>query len=416
MASVIAITSGKGGVGKSSVTVNLGLALASRDAKVCLFDADTGLANVNILLNINPAHTLEHLLKQEKTLDEIIVEGPQGIHVLPAASGIQTCTNLKPPELKLLIDSLATLENSYDYILVDTAAGIDNNVLDFVSAAQYRIVVVTPEPTSLTDAFALLRLLVKRGTNKAVLILVNNVASYEIGHRIFKRFQAVVKRYINIQMSYLGYIATDRAMADAVARQTPVVVLHPDCPASCCFSALADLIRRHLVNEQNLPYFSHFWKQKALSDEADKNQNTLLPPAKKALLEFYGQFTDEAYTESDMKELILSLESVFEKRYGHPVKDISHIMAVLLVDARGSDTKIKQMYHALAKTYERQFGRAIENPSARVLEQVAGNTVSQQDFDDLLQNLSAVYRQRFGSGFWGDSRNLLETIRVLLNK
>lgn len=416
MASVIAITSGKGGVGKSSVTVNLGLALAGRDAKVCLFDADTGLANVNILLNINPAYTLEHLLKKEKNLDDILIEGPQGIHVLPAASGIQMCTNLKSAELKVLTDSLATLENSYDYILVDTAAGIDNNVLDFVSAAQYRIVVVTPEPTSLTDAFALLRLLVKRGKNKAVLILVNNVASYEIGHRIFKRFQSVVKRYTNIQMSYLGYVAADRAMTDAVARQTPVVMLHPDCPASCCFSALADLIRRHLVNEQNLPYFSHYWKQRASLNTIDENHNAALPPAKKALLELYSQLTNEAYTESDMKELILNLESVYEKRYGHPVKDFSHIMAMLLVDARGSDTKIKQMYQALAKTYERQFGHAIENLSDQVLEQVSETTFSQQEFDEMLQNLSAVYRQRFGDGFWGDSRKLLENIRLLIEK
>ena len=154
MAAVIAFTSGKGGVGKTNISTNIGLSLRARNSKVCLFDADTGLANINILMGVSPRYTIEHVLNGLMTIDEIIVEHPSGISIVPAASGIKQCTNLNKQKIALLTSSLEHLEKKFDYILIDTAAGIDRNVLDFVESAQYRVIVITSEPTSLTDAFA----------------------------------------------------------------------------------------------------------------------------------------------------------------------------------------------------------------------------------------------------------------------
>jgi MinD-like ATPase involved in chromosome partitioning or flagellar assembly len=156
---VIAISSGKGGVGKSSIAVNLGISLAKTGARVCIFDADTGLANVNILLGLTPQYSLEHVLFGAKAIEEVMMEGPHGLKIVPGANGISECVNLHPRQQLRLTGELARIEEDFDYILVDTAAGISDTTLDFISASQHALVVLTPEPTSLTDALSLIKLL-----------------------------------------------------------------------------------------------------------------------------------------------------------------------------------------------------------------------------------------------------------------
>lgn len=286
MATVIAFTSGKGGVGKTNIATNLSLSLAARQEKVCLFDADTGLANVNILMGIAPRYTIEHVLDGSKTIDEIIIDHPSGISLVPAASGIKQCTNLDQTQLSLLTSALESLENKFDYLLIDTAAGIDTNVLDFVASAQYRVLVITPDPTSLTDSFALLKMLIIRGKKQSIFIIVNKVENYKASQFIFKRFQQAVKTHLKINVYFLGYLAIDNHLNSAVSQQVPVVLSFPNSSISCGFASLADIIKRQFKNNENRPYFSQYWANNfpapspAIAPAKSKNKQISLKPKK----------------------------------------------------------------------------------------------------------------------------------------
>ncbi len=159
----LALTSGKGGVGKSNIAVNLAITLALRGEKVCILDAATGLANINILLGVAPQYTLEHLLNGEKTLAEILVKGPAGIHIIPGASGVEQCVDMAAEESLRVLKALSSLEKNYDYVITDTASGLQKTGMHMIAAAELACVVVTPDPASLTDAFSLIKLLIRRG-------------------------------------------------------------------------------------------------------------------------------------------------------------------------------------------------------------------------------------------------------------
>src|SRR3990167_7797161 len=165
---VVAITGGKGGVGKTCVAVNLAIALSRMRHKVCLFDADTGLANINIMLGLYPAYTLEHLLTGEKSIQDIVLQGPEGLQVVPGASGFTDCLDLDASQQQRMLSSIRSLEPHCDYMLIDTAAVVSPTVLHFIAAAQVAVVVITPEPTSMTDAFSLLKVLKRRGYRRKV--------------------------------------------------------------------------------------------------------------------------------------------------------------------------------------------------------------------------------------------------------
>jgi flagellar biosynthesis protein FlhG len=259
----IALTSGKGGVGKSNIAVNLAITLAKRGAKVCILDADTGLANINILLGVTPQYTLEHLLNGEKSLAEILVKGPAGIHVIPGASGVADCVELAPEQQALLMSGLDVLEPHYDYLMIDTGAGISPTVLHFVAAAQMPIVVITPEPTSLTDAFSLLKVLRRSNFKRPVQVLVNMAPSINKGHDIFKRFQAAVDKYIGLRVRFLGSILPHQVIATSVARQTPVALGSPSTPACLDFNLLADNIdKTYKAGLIKSFCFSRYWQQR----------------------------------------------------------------------------------------------------------------------------------------------------------
>ncbi|SHE21927.1 MinD/ParA family protein [methanotrophic endosymbiont of Bathymodiolus puteoserpentis (Logatchev)] len=319
MAVVIAFTSGKGGVGKTNITTNLGLSLVARQERVCLFDADTGLANVNILMAVSPRYTIEHVLNGTKTIDEIIIELPNGISLVPAASGIKQCTNLNEKQLLCLITALQTLEKKFDYLLIDTAAGIDTNVLDFVASAQYRVLVITPEPTSLTDSFALLKMLVIRGKKQSMFVLVNKAENYKKSQLIFRRFQQAVKTYLKIDVAFLGYLAVDTQLDKAISQQIPVVLSYPNSTISCGFASLADIIKRQFRNSENLPYFSQYWAAntnqlqplKPKSPVKIKNKPITVKAKKVGLSDIYTLLNEQALPEQELKELVVTLEQQF---------------------------------------------------------------------------------------------------------
>lgn len=308
MARVIAVTSGKGGVGKTQIAANLAIALARRGAKVCVFDADAGLANINILLGLSAEHTLEHLLRGEKTVDEILLKAPGGVAVVPAASGIAECADLEEAAIERLLEAIAALESRYDYLILDTAAGIGRAVIRFVRSAQYPLLVISPEPTSLTDAFAMLRVLHRAGHERPVHVLVNQVRDFDASQEVYARFRDAVVKYIGITVPYLGFIPQDPAVPDALLRQRPVVLMHPNSPASRCFDILARVVRARLTEEAAMPAFSDFWRQ-AAAENPGADARTLLDRFSTLILE-------EEPGEAEMRALYAALRDAHMQRFG----------------------------------------------------------------------------------------------------
>ncbi|OFE12413.1 hypothetical protein PHACT_04075 [Pseudohongiella acticola] len=257
---VIAITSGKGGVGKSSISVNLGIALSRMGRKVCLLDADTGLANINILLGLTPKLSLEHVLFGHKPITEVMLDGPHGLKVIPGANGIVECVKLQPRQHMHLTRQLADIEGEYDYLLVDTAAGIGDDTMDFVRAAQQTIIVVTTEPTSLTDAFSMIKLLRRRGKKSHYHVVVNMCSSTKQAREVFHRFSGAVEKYIGVKLNYLGYILQDESLRAAVTMQSPVALFPESDPSCKNFFRLGQTLEDTLSDLAPRASFSAYWQ------------------------------------------------------------------------------------------------------------------------------------------------------------
>ena len=260
---VLSVTSGKGGVGKTCVSVNIAYWLSKLGAKVLLLDADLGLANVDVILGLRPAYTLEHVLSGEKSLLEIMMEGPGGVKVLPAGSGVARLVELGEEDRMQVFQEFDSLAEPFDYLIVDTGAGISRNVLYFNSAVQDVIVVATPEPTSLTDAYALMKVLSEKGRGYRFRVLANMVADEREAKSIFARLSAVADKFLNISLSYLGHVVSDPNMALAVRRQQAASVLFPKTPAARCMRALSD--RLHSLPPDLFPagHMQFFWRKLA---------------------------------------------------------------------------------------------------------------------------------------------------------
>lgn len=236
---VISVTSGKGGVGKSNVVSNLAIAMSMQGKKVLVIDADLGLGNLDVLLGLSPAYNLNHVLNGEKSLSEILIDGPAGIKIIPAGSGVQEFTSLGQHEKMLLLDELDMLEEQFDIMIVDTEAGISENVTYFTVAAQEIIVVVTPEPTSITDVYALIKLLATRYSEHHFKVLVNMAKDSEDALEVFRKLANVAGRFLDISLDYLGCVVKDEKVIEAVKRQKAVSELFPESEAATCFTTLA---------------------------------------------------------------------------------------------------------------------------------------------------------------------------------
>jgi len=259
-AQILAIASGKGGVGKTSLAVNTGIMLSKMGYRVCLFDADTNLANINIMLKVMPEYTLEHVLRGEKSIRDIVIN-KSGISLVPGASGITDFINLELKEQHRLIQAVSVLEREYDYLLVDTSAGIHDNVLSFIELAHQSVLVITPEPTSLTDAFSLIRVLHKKGYKKRFNVVVNSTTSELAARKIYKRFSMAVAKYIGCKVAYLGFIIKDEQLAEAICLQSPVVISQPSALSSRCFSRISQTISKMTKQKSGGKGLSLFWKK-----------------------------------------------------------------------------------------------------------------------------------------------------------
>jgi len=237
---VIAIASGKGGVGKTNLTANLAVALASRGLRVCVLDADLGLANLDVLYGLSPERSLRDVVRGECRLSDVLVEGPEGVRVIPAASGFEELTRLGADEQLRLLSEVDALEDDVDVLLVDTAAGISSNVLYFTAAAADALIVITPEPTSLTDAYALVKVLATRYGRREFLVAVNMAAGAVDAEAAFARLARVAERFLRVRVEYQGYVPYDDAVPRAVREQLPVLLAAPGAPASRALVQLAE--------------------------------------------------------------------------------------------------------------------------------------------------------------------------------
>lgn len=255
----IAITGGKGGVGKSNVAVNLALELATAGWRVSLLDADLALANADVLLGVNPQYHLGHVLAGERTLDEVIIE-TNGVRLIPGGSGVEELASLSAAQQQRLVAELTAMEADSDFMIIDTAAGIGPNVMSVLRAASEVIIVTTPDPTAVVDAYATIKVLHRHSPTKTVWIIVNNVVGIGDAAQIFGQIHAAAKRFLQHPLEHLGTIPRDAELGEAVRRQLPVVEFAPQAPASRSFRLIAkqlDQLHRSSINPASAP--QSFW-------------------------------------------------------------------------------------------------------------------------------------------------------------
>lgn len=255
---VIAVTSGKGGVGKTNLSVNLGMALCEMGKRVALLDADMGLANVDVLLGMYPQFNLSHVLNGEKTLDEIILHGPSGLLVIPASSGLQRMSDLSNIEQAAIVHAFSEINHDLDVMIVDTAAGISPSVVNFARACQEIIIVVCDEPTSLTDAYAFIKLLNRDYGLNRFHVLTNMVQTVQHGQLLFQKLTRVTDRYLDVSLDFVGAIPFDEYLRKAVQKQNPVIASYPRSKASLAIKAAAQQINRWPIKNQAGGYLEFF--------------------------------------------------------------------------------------------------------------------------------------------------------------
>lgn len=261
---VIAVTSGKGGAGKTTLSLNLAMALASSGFRTCLFDADLGLANVSVLLGLSAPQTLEDVICGQSVLEDVVLRDVHGFDIIPGASGVQQLADLPPERVTTLVRSFSLLE-AYDVVLMDTSAGVAKSVIAFCLCAPELLLVVNPEPASLTDAYAVLKILRLNGFQGKVRVVVSRCKNVAEAKAFFGKFQETVLHYLNMRPRLLGVVVQDRKVQDAIRKREPVLFRHPGSNASRCIRHIAkSLVDRHpdTTQPRNRSSFWERWLQR----------------------------------------------------------------------------------------------------------------------------------------------------------
>ncbi|MEO1962723.1 MAG: P-loop NTPase [Cycloclasticus sp.] len=392
-----------------------------------------------------------------------MIDGPRGLKVVPGATGIAEYAHLSGEQKTILLAALDKLQQSFDYLIIDTAAGIGDDVLDFIKASQFSIIIITPEPTSLADSFSLLKVLKRSNYDRTSYVLVNMAMNYENSQSIYKRFESAVKKYIHVDIAYLGYIQVDETMISSVSLQCPAVLLSPESIASECFKKLAHGLEKH-IESTPVDSFSDFWRQQddvqesvpsetpttafisgtktpikttpavptplnfkqaadfclnALSeDNLDAEEvnaffdsvNEHQPKKEKAVEptdeikpssvgDFYHYLEKNAFPKEEIWEVVSTLEHVYFDKYGESLSSLDAVSLKLFAQFSGSEEELRQVYNQLSARYQRQFDKPLHN----VIEQT--QALSQSDdfsvtvFDDVLKTLLSVYKQRFNEHY-----------------
>lgn len=256
LARVITVTSGKGGVGKSNVSLNLAIQLSRLHKRVVVLDADFGLANVEVMLGIRPQYNLADMMFRGKDLKDIISPGPENIGFISGGSGLRELTNLDKDQIQSLVRMMYELDNLADVVVIDTGAGISNTVIDLVLASSEVLLVATPEPTSITDAYALLKTLCRHEefyeNAMKIHMVANRAHSYQEGKELFNKLDAVVEKFLKLKMEYLGYIPYDEKLPKSVMRQQPVSIAYPNAASSRALFELAMLLENGEEGRENI--------------------------------------------------------------------------------------------------------------------------------------------------------------------
>ena len=235
---IITVTSGKGGVGKSNFVVNLGVLLQSKGKKVLIFDADLGMGNDDVLMGLYPKNNIFDIIFTDLTIKDIIIQGSNGVSLIPAGTGLNKIEELTDEERSTFLEKLEQLDE-FDYILMDTGAGVNKDILSFISVSEELIIITTPEPTSLTDAYSLIKATDYFKLKDKAKVIVNKAFTPEEGIETFNKFNKAVSKFLKIKIEYLGCIADDKKLVQSVRQQKPFVLLYPNCEASRCVESIA---------------------------------------------------------------------------------------------------------------------------------------------------------------------------------
>ncbi|MDD2510046.1 MAG: MinD/ParA family protein [Syntrophomonas sp.] len=248
---VVVISSGKGGVGKSTLALNLSIKLCTRGMKVILMDADMGLANLDVMLGLVAKYNIYHMVQEKKTLADITISGPEGLKIIPGGSGISELANLKENELKRILVELRKLDGAYDYMIIDTGAGISKSVMAFLLAADDIIVITTPEPTAITDAYSTIKNVAKNAFKGNIFLVVNRVANDSEGILVAEKFKLVCQKFLSCEIKILGHIENEPLIGEGIRRQKAFVQIYPRSTASRNINAIID--RMIEVSGMNVP-------------------------------------------------------------------------------------------------------------------------------------------------------------------
>ena len=376
-AKIITISSGNSGAGKTCTAVNLAVLLAQKGHKVCLFDADAKLENVNIMLNLLPDFTLQDVLSGEKTLNEITLH-TAGLDVIPGATGLTSFITLTLEQKHRLQNSMRQLQAKYDYLIIDNTAGISNSVRYYTKVSDYVIIVITPDPASLSAAFSLIRVLQKRGNPKKYQIIVNNVSDEIYAKRIFNRFFTPIQKHIGCQINYLGCVISDEMLPASICLQNPVALEYPDSPSAFSFSQLArrlisisepvtENIHQPSVQNAQPKQLSDFLSNTTtLDNNEQKNTKQAVSqpvPTKELKEKIISNIHDEHLEEHKLKEMVLEINSAYSKRFGYSAVDLPNVIHDALKMDHLSEQTLRNLLMTLYSFYQDQFGKkpAAEN-------------------------------------------------------
>lgn len=246
---IITVTSGKGGVGKSNFVVNTAISLQKRGKKVLIFDADMGMGNDDVLMGFLPRYNVFDVIVGNKSIDEVIIEGPHGVKLLPGGTGVARIEEVEEKKREAFIEKLSSLSN-LDYIIMDTGAGINRTVLAFIACCEELIVITTPEPTSLTDAYSLIKAVSHFNLKNSAKVVVNRIIDAREGESTFSKFNSAAKKFLNIDLQYLGSISDDKKLVQAVRKQEPFVISYPSSSVAKDVNNIADRIIGLEVNKK----------------------------------------------------------------------------------------------------------------------------------------------------------------------
>ena len=258
---VITVASGKGGVGKTNVAVNLGLTLARRGLRVALLDADLGTANVDVLMGLHPRYHLHHVITGQKTLTDIVVHGPYGLKVVPGASGLPDLANLPDVQRQALLRALMVLDGTVDLLLIDTNAGIGDSVVQFILAAGELLLITTPEPTAIADAYALIKMLSNYPVQISTGMVINNVYRKGEGEITAQKLASVAEQFLGRHLQLCGMLPFDRSVIEAVKMQTPLVQSYPNSPAAKAINDIGERLWSNMPPAHKIVSIGQFFQQ-----------------------------------------------------------------------------------------------------------------------------------------------------------